>query len=146
MTNRSIDPFAILDAQHDPIADFLRVDDEALNEEYVRLPAELAVCGVRYADAQRSHAFAEVARKRTEARLRLQIVAEATGADGKCKKTVGTIDAEVLMDPGYEEAMCLEIESEATKDRARAYRDGVAAKRDMLVTLGAHARQERGAS
>jgi hypothetical protein len=93
---------------------------EAIREEFVRVPSDMAFWGERYAEAVRAYLVAEQNRKATHARLRLTI--RSVAAAGGTKMT--------------------EAEAEAAKLAAKTRFDAVAAKRDMCMSLGAHIRSE----
>lgn len=112
----------------------------ALEEEYVRLPADLAYWNARFADCLRTYLRTKLDFEQTEARLRLE-TRERLLADAK-KPTESQVDATVLGLPEMVQARLLLVEAEVAKVRAAGVCEAVRAKKDMLVSLGAHVRAE----
>lgn len=117
------------------------ITPEAIQEEFIRVPADMAYWGAKYAEASRAYLIAEQAVKECKARLRLAIRETAT-----TKLTVDDVDARVEGSAEYQTTKMAEIEAEAAKLAAKARLDAVIAKRDMVMSLGAHIRAEMGAS
>lgn len=113
---------------------------EAIQEEFVRVPVDLAYWGERYAEAVKEFLTAEHERKTLYATLRLQ-VRELAASKGE-KLTEKDCDAWVEQTPKFQQAKLAEIEAEAAKIAAKARLDAVTAKRDMCMSLGAHIRAE----
>lgn len=113
---------------------------EAIREEFVRIPADLAYWGGRYADAIKDFLVAEQQRKTAYAHARLNHRA-AAAAGGK-KLTEADVDALVETDHACGQAKLLEIEMEAAKVSAKIKLDAVSAKKDMVMSLGAYIRAE----
>lgn len=148
------------------IQEYLRacVDIEplALEEEYVRVPSDLAYWNGQFADAVRALSQAKFAREQTYARRRIELREELMAAahdvyeaardaaetEAEKKKvrlkspTVDDIDSAVVSDPEYAEAKQAEIEAESRKARMYGVVDAVRTKRDMLVQMGADRRVE----
>lgn len=124
------------------LARCVEIDPLGLQEEYVRLPADLAYQSSRYAQAYREAARAKSARKRLgallaiEHRARLQLDGRATEA---------MVEAAVETDPRMQTAEDREIDAEVERQRLYGIVDAVRAKKDMLVSIGAHVRAEMGA-
>jgi len=121
----------------------VRIDDLCLNEEFVRVPADLAFWSARYADAVRNHLMAKHTLTTVESKLHLEhrAAAELTGR----KITVGDLQAAVQTDQEYLDAAVAVIESDALRLRLRGNLDAVTAKKDMIQSLGAKLRAEMGA-
>jgi len=132
-------------------------EPEALEEEFVRLPADLAYWNEKLAQATRALLMAKLEHDRTAARLRLELrermIVEAkteaelegarTGKKGTAKApTVGDIDAAVECHPDSYKARLTEIEAEAEKVRAYGIVDAIRCKRDMVIQLGVRQRIE----
>lgn len=113
---------------------------EAIQEEYVRLPSDLAYWNKQYAEAQRVELKAKARAKRARADAQLRIRQEA--ADDGRKMTDKIAEAETEIDADVAEAE--DFYADAVADRSRLYGvvDAVRAKKDMLVSLGAHVRAE----
>jgi hypothetical protein len=116
---------------------------EAIQEEFVRVPADLAYWGEQYSVAVSDHLHAKNARETTHARLMVEKRAAAQVTGGKL--TVGDLEAAVATDPTYQEVVVAEIEAEARKAAMRTRVDAVHAKKEMLISLGAQLRAEMGA-
>lgn len=113
---------------------------EAIREEFVRLPADMAFWGERYAEAVKAYLVAEHECKVVRAQVRLA-TRELGSLDGR-KLTEADVDAKVETDERYRQAKLAEIEAEAAKLAAKVKLDAVATKRDMCISLGAHIRAE----
>ncbi len=120
-----------------------RIDDLALDGEFIRVPADLAYWSGRYADAHRAHLLAKHALDTTHARLHLSIKAEAD--INKMKMTVADLDAAVKSHDEYLGAVLDLIDADADRLRLRGALEAVAAKKDMIQSLGAKLRAEMGA-
>jgi len=122
------------------LADCVQISPEALQEEFVRVPADLAYWGELHAQAVKQHLLAKVEVERLGARLSLEC-RERLLAEGK-KPTESTVEAAVMLDPSYHAARLTAVEAEATRVALRSRFDAVATKRDMLQSLGAQIRVE----
>jgi hypothetical protein len=114
---------------------------EALEEEFISIPAQVAYWNERLARASDAYFRAEVARKRISARLHHEEKARLSVAGGK-GPTVGDIDAAVELHPEMVEAGDKEIDAAVEKDRLRGVLDALRTKRDMLMQLGSKMRIE----
>lgn len=128
--------------EEDYLRECIAVEHEALRQEFIRLPADLAYWGERYAVAVRDHLAAEHNRKVTYAKVHL-IVKEQAALKGQ-KISEKDTESWVEQTPEVIAARAEEIEAEGTMHLARSRRDAVAAKKDMIVSLGATARAEMG--
>lgn len=133
------------------VDDFLRdcvaVEPTALEEEFVRLPADLAYWNERYARAYKNYAVAKIARERTGARLNIQLREEinAQQTDPKAKAKGPTVDAVAAQVDNHADMIAArdaEIDAEVEKVRLYGVLDAVRSKKDMLVQIGAHIRVE----
>ncbi len=115
------------------------ITPEAIAEEFTRIPSDLAFWGERFAESSRTYLLAEQAVKECRSRLRLAIRETAA-----VKMTVDAVEAEVEGRAEYQSLKLAEIESEAAKMMSKARLDALIAKKDMLVSLGAHIRAEMG--
>lgn len=122
------------------LLDCVSIDPLALDEEFVRMPADLAYWNEQYAQAIRDHLYAkhEYDKVRAAVMIELREDAAATGA----KLTVADLEARVVLDDRVDAAHIAMIESEAHKAHMRCRADAVMAKRDMLQSLGAKVRAE----
>jgi len=120
----------------------VQIEPLALEEEYVRLPADLAFWNQRYSEVyrywlERKVVLNEVrARIQIEERERLEMLAK-----GK-RVTIGEVEDALILNPEYQQAKMKEIAAEAEKVRLWGVLDALRSKRDMLISLGAHIRAE----
>lgn len=120
--------------------DSVNTDPLKLDDEFVRLPADLAYWHHKCAEALRAFQTAKLDTKRLEARLRIE-VREGQVAQGK-KPTVDAVEAEVEMSEEMYEARLAVVALEATYERLRGVVDAVRAKREMVVSIGHQLRAE----
>lgn len=137
--SKSKDPFQ---PARDPVLylkQCVEIVPEAIHEEYVRLPADLAYWNAQYADAQRAFLLAKVEADILERELYpvLRVELEATG-----KVTEKMIESALASSAAWKESKVRVAEAEAEKARLYGVLDAVRTKRDMLVSLGAHLRAE----
>lgn len=124
----------------DYLAKACEIDPLGLQEEYVRLPADLGYWNQKYAIAYRLHARARLSRKRLEALLAIEH-RQGMLDEGR-KPTEAMVAVAVETDERLAEAMEAEVEHEVEKVRLWGVLDAVRAKKDMLVSLGAQLRAE----
>ena len=122
------------------LADCVTITPEAIQEEFIRVPADLAYWGELHAQAVKVHLTAKMEVERMAAKLAMEY-RERMSVEGK-KTTEATVEAAVLLDSAYHEARLAAIEAEATRASLRSRFDAVAAKRDMVQSLGAQIRVE----
>lgn len=142
--------------------DSVSITPEALSEEFARVALDLAYWNAQFAEALRSYRIAELEQKRTRAMLYIKhrtLLQEAAFQDaqsaptefdakGKPKAakvdrvTEAQVDAAVLLDPAMVECDNNLIVTEVEKEKVRGALDAVRAKREMVVSLGAHIRAE----
>lgn len=126
------------------LSECVTLDDLALDEEYIRTPADLAYWNARYADALRAYLTAKLAHETNAARLHLRVKADNDLGGGK-KATVADLEAMVVVDPDYQRTAMAMVEADAERQRLRGSVDAIACKKDMLQSLGAKLRAEMGA-
>jgi hypothetical protein len=122
--------------------DSVSITPEALSEEFARVALDLAYWNAQYADRLREHRLAEMSQKRTKAMLYIKHRVLLQEADPKGKTTEAQVDAAVLMDEDMVICDTNAITTEVEKEKARGVLDAVRAKREMVVSLGAHIRAE----
>lgn len=120
--------------------DSIRIEPVALQEEYVRMPADLAYWNARFASAYERFATTKVQLSRLEALKRIEH-RERLLADTP-KVTESMVEAAVAGDPSVQEIQDDLIAAEVDKVRMNGVVDAVRTKRDMLVSVGAHVRAE----
>jgi hypothetical protein len=113
---------------------------EDIDAEFRALSSDVYYVGALWADAQRNAAQAKVALDVALATSR-RMVTEVLQAEGS-KTTERAIDAEVDLDPDVHRARLYLLDMEHEEAKVRALVDALRAKKDMLVSLGAHIRAE----
>lgn len=116
------------------------ITPEALDEECVRVSADLAYWNERYAVAHKAHLMAKLDLERTEARLSIEHREMMASADGKKGPTVDAVRAAVVNDAQYVEAQLAVINAEVERARLRGLSYAVESKKDMLQSIGAKER------
>jgi len=133
------------------LVDAVTLNDVALDEELVRIAADVAYWGARYADAMKEHLMVEHEyetlrdRAMIEEREKLRAHAEAKNAGKKTKAkevTESEVKTYVGLREDVQELKLHEIEARVDKERMRRYADAVAVKKDALQSLGARQRVE----
>lgn len=127
----------------------LTIEPSNVKQEFVRLPGYFASFGERAAEALREHLVAKHNVKRTEARLFLAFKSASDEMKAEEGKSRGAgysekqIEALVQTHPEMALAQDRFIRAEAAKAKAYAHLDAVRAKRDALVSITGHVRDER---
>lgn len=124
------------------LRDAVSIDPLALNSEFIRLPADIAYWGERYASIFQEYSLLKAKRETLYSQLYVEIgwkIAERTGK----KATVAEVEAEVTGDENYLNAKTAEIIAESEKVRLYNALEALRTKRDMLISLGAQIRLEQ---
>lgn len=122
------------------LADCVTVEPAALEEEFVRLPADVAFWGAKYA-AIFSH---WLDRKQVVKQVEAALVRQARDNwAGDKKPTVSEVDSWVLQQPEFRRAQAEEDAAEAEKVRLSMIMEALRTKRECLISLGAHIRHEQ---
>lgn len=121
----------------------VHIEAVALEDEFVRLPSDIAYWNERHSIALRAYLDAKMDRERVLGTLMcdLTLVEELEAYLGK-KPTVDQIKGRVLSDPKYDAAKRKENRTDQERTRLRGAVEALATKRDMLISLGAHVRLE----
>jgi hypothetical protein len=135
--------------------DSVTLNDVALDEEFVRIAADVGYWNARYADALKEHLLAEhtvkLERDRAMIEVRAQLRAHAAAAsapvEGKRTKAAKDVtESEVKTYVSLrEDIIALELDAiakEVEKEKMRRFADSVAVKKDALQSLGARLRIE----
>lgn len=116
---------------------------EQLQEEFVRLPADLAYWSEQHASAYRYSLDRELYRKTLYGKLYHEYLAKlAMGRPGTRGPTVGEVEAAIAQDPSFIAAKAEENEADSARVRLLGVVEAIRAKREMIVSLGAHIRAE----
>lgn len=146
------------------LRDAVRLEPLALEEEFVRIPSDIAYWTSRHARAIGAHLRATARKKRLWGLLRVQAQRELeeeelerctikVSHDGKVEgpakppkkykdPTVDAIDARVESYPEWRTATDDEADAEVERERLKGAVLALIAKRDMLVQMGANHRAE----
>lgn len=118
------------------------IDPLLLEEEFAGIASKLAYFNEQYADAYRNMLLAKARYERTEAQRSLEI--RESLDDGGKKPTEATIRAHVDTDDKVIAARLHLVECESDKVRLGGVLDALRAKKDALISIGAHIRAEMG--
>jgi len=118
----------------------VQIEPTTIEEEYIRMPADMAYWGHRYAEAHKEFLKAKMQHDRVLARLRLEM-RETLAAEGK-KPTESMVDSHVELTKTWLDSKTAEIDAEANREHLRCTLDAIRTKREMLVSLGATVRAE----
>ena len=111
-----------------------------IDEHFRKVPAELAYYNQQYADAFEKYLRAKMLCERSHAEAYKRISQEAE-SEGR-RVTVSSLEAAVLMDMSFQMAKEDLVEAESEKQKLRGKVEVVSAKKEMLISLGAHIRVE----
>lgn len=124
----------------DFLHDCVSIEPTEIEEEFVRVPAELAYWSHRYAESYERRVRAKLQLDRVAAMLRLKH--RSIMEDEKVKITESQVDARVETDDEMFAAREAMLRAEVDEVRTKGAVEAVRAKRDMLVSIGAHQRAE----
>jgi hypothetical protein len=116
------------------------IEPLALEEEFTRVPADLAYWGAAFADAQKAAALAKLNRDQIEAAIDAEVRADAVSNGEKVTEKI--VSGRVQADQRMHAVELALIDAEANSSRAKAFCDAVRAKRDMVIALGSQVRAE----
>lgn len=128
--------------------EFLRkcveIDPMVLEEEFVRIPSDLAYWNQRYSDVyqywlDRKLITEQVVAQRSNS-IRTKLEVER---DGK-RVTIAEVDRELQLDEAFQQAKAKQIAAEGEKVRLAGICEAIRAKKEMVISLGAHIRAEMG--
>jgi len=138
---------AVAEPKSEPVAQdrrerpYLGLNPEEIKHEYTRISAELARFGEILADATRDAAFAKQKRDQVHASVYLDMVEGAEALQEK-KPSEGVLKAKIQASVQYQGAVHAYIRAEHVRLTAFSDMEALRAKRDMVISLGAHVRQE----
>lgn len=122
-------------------AECVRIEPLAIEEEYIRLPSDLAYWSAELARAIEQSALAKNARELTAAEVAGEKREDLHALNGKAP-TVAQVEEAVTTDHRYQKAKHAEITTESRRMEILGTVEAIRAKRDMLISLGAHIRAE----
>lgn len=120
----------------------VRIDPSKVTEEFIRVPSDLAFWSERYNDAAEAYLRAKMTRDKCAAEVELRVRRDAAHRGEKLTENI--VQARVTVDEEFTAMNLAVIEAEANKNRLRSTVDAILAKKDMLVSVGAHLRAEMG--
>lgn len=113
------------------------IDAESVKDEYTRVPSFIATLNAVYAQALKKAILAKFNRDRVFATISVEIAESAVK-----KPAEAQIKNMVLLDDRYVAAIHAYANAEEQKSLAAGRAQAMIAKKDMLVSLGAHVRKE----
>jgi len=118
----------------------LRIEEANVRQHYLDLPGEVAFWASRAANEANQSMRANYAYKRGRANASEQYRAQAAAVGEKMTES----RLSVLVDADGTEASLYDeyLQVEAQHAKSKALLEGMRSKRDMLISLGAHIRQE----
>lgn len=121
------------------------IDENYLNEEFIRLPSDIAYWNERHAEALHHSLETYRERKRVQGEIATdpEFLKDLAERLGKKSPNVTEVEAAVLQHDDYRQALSEELDAERERVRLRGVLDALAAKRDSLISLGADIRTER---
>lgn len=124
-------------------AQCVKIEPLALEEEFVRLPGDLAYWNGRFADL---YCYWQERKQVTDQLCRVLSIQyrESLAVNTKGRVTIGEVEEQVVLNADYKDAKSKEIQAEVEKIRVQGVVEAIRAKKDMLVSLGAHMRAEMG--
>lgn len=123
------------------LVDSTRIDPINVKDEFVRVSADMAYWGEQFAQASRTLQRKKLNYEQVRAALWLE-KREGASRTGKKPPTVDDIKAMVETADELDEAKGALIDAEYERDRIKAVLEAVRAKKDMLISFGAHVRAE----
>lgn len=128
-----------MDEKLKAVQDAVKIEPLAMQEEFVRIPADLSYWNAQYSDLLRLYLVAKAESEHLWARVWLE-TREALLTDGKATEKL--IENKAMCNPEWQKAHLGLVELEAEKARVRGICDAIGAKKEMLISLGAHLRAE----
>lgn len=122
---------------HEAVMAAVTIEPTVLNEEFIRLPSDMAYWMSVYCDAIETLLGAKRQLDAGESQIRLEYKSQA-----RERPTESYLDSCVFQDPRYRVLKEGVDRAEVIKQRAHAVVESLRAKRDMLISLGAHIRAE----
>ena len=116
------------------------LDAVQIEQEFSRVSADVAYWSTMYARAHRRYLRAKILRDQTKAAAYIEHRDLLMASHGKA--TVRDIDSSISGDMKVQEVEADVVEAEYEREKLKGTMEAVRAKRDMLITLGAHLRVE----
>lgn len=120
--------------------DVVKIEPLAMQEEFVRMPADLAYWNAKLADVDKRFLLAKAQSEHSWAKLWLTTREKLLLSDGKATEKL--IENTALADPEWQKAHLALVEVEAERSSIKGTVDAIRAKKEMLISLGATIRAE----
>lgn len=120
-----------------------RIEPMCIQEEYVRLPGDMSYWNERYAHSYRRWLEVKIAREQIYYRVWREAQDQLI-MSGKGKVTLAEVEAGVVQDPSYTQIEMEKAQCEGDKVLLAGIMECLRAKKEMLISLGAHLRMEMG--
>ena len=134
-------PYGPIDDPDKYLHECTQIEPTFLQEEFVRLPADLAYWNQRYSEAYRVWLEAKHAVERHAAVMSIAI-REQLMVTNKGRATISEVEQLLHRDAAYDQLKRAEIVAETEKVRLYGVLDALRTKREMVISLGAHIRAE----
>lgn len=122
------------------LRDCVRLSPEAMTQEYMQLPGVLAYWNAQYARANRAYLDAKLDVSVLRARLQPLVRDALLRAGGKV--TEAQVEAAIDSNEDLIDAIRRQNAADALRSELFGVVDTIRAKREMLISLGAHVRAE----
>lgn len=117
----------------------IELEPEVITEEFSRISADYAYWNERYATANNVLLNAEFEEEKASARGYLKYKEQG---DAKKVPTEEAVKSAIRLDPHYGEARMALIGAQHERDHLKGILETLRTKREMLISVGAHLRQE----
>jgi hypothetical protein len=121
----------------------ISINADAIQEEYINLPATRHKFSRRHIAAAKAHRLAELEDEIEEQKIRSDLGRLASEATPPKKLTVADLEQIVILDPRYRQSKERVILAREAMDEAAAVVASISDKKEMLVSLGADLRTEK---
>ena len=122
------------------IRECVSIDQANLQEECQRIAADYAYWSEKCAKAQQTYLLRKMERQRMWAQTKIEL-RETLTMQGE-RVTEARLDTEIEVNDEYCAAKEMEVISEVEYVKLKGYLEAIKTKREMLISLGAHLRQE----
>ena len=106
----------------------------------MRIPSDYFYWSQEYTNARKIHRLSKLTCDETRARLSIELRLHLENERGKCTESM--VSAAIDSSIEWVESRVEEIEAESDMVRVQGILEAIRTKREMLISLGAHARAE----
>ena len=117
-----------------------KIDDLAISEEFIRLPADFAYWSERYAEKKEAFMLEKHELQRLRAKLVVKHREELSLSNSRVTESMVT--SAVDQDPTWHDQYVSFVKAEVACEKAKLFLETLRTKKDMLVSLGAMQRAE----